>query len=78
MLPPRDQGFASTEGRRQTIDCGPLVTLPFASGGPRASVASTVGSAFVSLLPSSPTLPSLLQAGPTIFDPKNRIQRNHM
>jgi hypothetical protein len=32
----------------------------------------------VSLLPAAPARPSLLQVGPTIFDPKIRIQSNHM
>jgi hypothetical protein len=78
MALPRDQGFPCTNARRQTADCGPTVTPPSASGGHRASVTAAPGIAFASLLPASPTRPSLLQVGPTIFDPKIRIQSNHM
>jgi hypothetical protein len=78
MAPLGDQGFPSTEERRQTADCGPTVTHPSASGGPRASVAAAPGIACASLLPASPTRSSLLQVGHTIFDPKIRIQSNHM
>jgi hypothetical protein len=78
VAPPRDQGFPSTEARRQTVDCGPTVTPPSASGGPRSSAATAHWIAFASLLPASPARPSLLQVGPTIFDPKIRIQSNHM
>jgi hypothetical protein len=76
--PPRDQGFPSTEARRQSADCGSTVTLPSTSGGPRASVADAPGFACASLLPASPARPSLLQVGPTIFDTKIRIRSNHM
>jgi hypothetical protein len=78
VAPPRDQGFLSTEARRQTADCGPTVTLPSSSSGPRAFVASAPRIACVSLLPTSPTRPSLLQVGPTKFDPEIRIQSNQM
>jgi hypothetical protein len=78
VAPPRDQGFPSTEAQRQTADCGPTGTPPSASGGPRPSAAAAHWIAFVSLLPAAPARPSLLQVGPTIFDPKIRIQSNHM
>jgi hypothetical protein len=35
VAPPCDQGFPSTEARKQTADCGLTVTPPSASGGPR-------------------------------------------
>jgi hypothetical protein len=78
VAPPCDQGFPSPEARRQTADCGLTVTPPSTSGGPWPSVAAAHGIAFASLLPASPARPSLLQVGPTIFDPKIRIQSNHM
>jgi hypothetical protein len=78
VAPLRDQGFPSIEARRQTADCGPTVTPPSTSGGPRPSVVAALGIACASLLPASPARPSLLQVGPTIFDPKIRIQSNHM
>jgi hypothetical protein len=78
VAPPRNQGFPSTEVWRQTANCGPTVTLPSASGGPRASVASAPETACASLLPASPARPYLLQVGPTKFDPKIRIQSNQM
>jgi hypothetical protein len=78
VAPPRDQGFPSTEARRKTTDCGLTVTPPSAFGGPRPSAAAAHGIAFASLLPASPARPSLLQVGSTIFDPKIRIQSNHM
>jgi hypothetical protein len=78
VAPPHDQGFPTTEAWRQTADCGPTITPPSASGGSRASVATALGIACASLLPASPAQPSLLQVGPTLFDPKVRIQSNHM
>jgi hypothetical protein len=78
VAPLCDQGFASTKARRQTADCGPLVMLPSASSGPRASVAFASKIACASLLPVSLARPSLLQVGPTMFDPKIRIQSKHM
>jgi hypothetical protein len=78
VAPPRDQGFPSTEARRQTTDCGPTVTPPSTSGRPRASITTAPGIAYASLLPASPPRPSILHVGPIIFDPKIRIQSNHM
>jgi hypothetical protein len=75
---PCDQAFPSTEAQRKTNDCGPTVTPPTASGGPQPFVVAAPKIACASLLPASPTRPSLLQVGPTIFDPKIRIQSNHM
>jgi hypothetical protein len=40
VAPPRDQGFPSTEAQRQTADCGPTVTPPSASSGPRPYAAA--------------------------------------
>jgi hypothetical protein len=78
VAPPHDQGFPSTEAQRQTADFGLIVTPPSTSGGPRPSITTAPGIACASLLPASPTRPSLLQVGPRIFDPKIRIQSNHM
>jgi hypothetical protein len=41
-------------------------------GKPRANTAF----ASATLLPASPPLPSMLQVGPTLFDPNIRIQGN--
>jgi hypothetical protein len=43
VAPLRDQGFPSTEARKQTADCGLTVTPPSASGGPRPSAAVVLG-----------------------------------
>lgn len=69
---PRGQGSACTGAWRPSADFGTLASHLTASGNSRANHAA----ASATLLPASPALPSLLQVGPTIFDPKIRIQGN--